>query len=113
MQDRYRFRVWSPRFNEYLESEDYQYEYCRLQRDGELDLVGEVGKDYIIEQCTGLKDIHKALIFEGDKFGDHYVVWRKGCWCVTKYGSAGMLLKYYLKRNPDAEITGNVHEVEI
>jgi len=58
---RFKFRVWDKGLNCYYAQ---MLDVVILQQNGWLVYDDE---DYILEQCTGLKDISDRLIFEGDK----------------------------------------------
>lgn len=84
MNDRFKFRVWDNNKKEYL---DKGY----IHRKGYLVMptmkndysLAEAEGDFIIEQCTGRKDINGTLIYEGDLvmvdgYIDKYkVIWDK------------------------------------
>ena len=76
-----------------------------------------------VEQCTGLPDIHKALIFESDELEitrtddpkciyNGIVVWDDYSW-QAELGDGSSVSLGYLFRHPqycEFEIIGNVHE---
>lgn len=72
MNDRLKFRVWSPRKKKYLSFEEYHYQF--IDNDGDLFLYPEAENfdcnfaygDEIVEQCSGLKAKDGRLIYEGD-----------------------------------------------
>lgn len=130
MQDRFKFRAWYTSISR-EEEPHYVYDIEQLY-DGyvnsgrhELAWVSDFGslldspEEYIIEQCTGLKDKNGKLIYEGDilKLTDQmidYIVevyWSKGMFCYDITPNNANLVFCDLTDNETiVEVIGNIHE---
>ena len=123
--DRFKFRVWDNVRKEYNR---YQSIYlaqeggvCYPLLDGGMTFPDE-DSEYIIEQCTGLRDVNGELIYEGDvirydKLYEGYtfvVKWKPDMvmfvlWDINKGGSA--ILGAGVEQC--AEIIGNIHTMSV
>lgn len=102
--DRFKFRVWSERNRRYLNK----------SQDGLIDLH----PDYVVEQCTALKDKNGRLIYEGDIVADKnnkfFIEYsdEEACFTVNLIGNSSSIRTlgcsdYWLATKT---IIGNIHE---
>ena len=110
MQDRFKFRVWCNRRNKYI------YNIQDVGADFSIDCWEDCFgdflccEDYVLEQCTGLKDKNGKLIYEGDivlvEDNKCPIEWESE---NARYNVVGYGEIAYLNYN-DIEVIGNIHE---
>ena len=111
-----KFRVWDKEAGEYLEGEEAKAFVLKLDGTHYVEMTFgyyDKGKDWVIEQYTGLED-RGVEIYEGDiirwanSVGREItapVVWNTRAWCWTAGDyMLGGLLEF------DLEVVGNIHE---
>lgn len=126
MQDRFKFRVWNKEQNRFHHSF-----CCDITASGTLVISqGIEGKkyivdddNYVVQQCTGLKDKNGKLIYEGDiiQIPDDYDTY--GMFACEKreiyFNEGGFRLKpkwdknsrgNWLEDTKDFEVIGNIYE---
>lgn len=125
MQDRFKFRVWDTKLNEYVKLDDrlimfqdYRGKLYLSRTPGWTfdDLKRVEDNRYIVEQCIGLRDKNGKLIYEGDilkvsEFGKPVEV---------RFKAIGFVLRREPSNTPgyendkyipeDSEVIGNIYE---
>lgn len=146
MNDRFKFRVFDKETGKYYKTRIskgsgcmvYQHPasshyawiqigtmFTELERDEKTYTLTELEPNFIIEQCTGLKDKNGKLIYEGDKveisvYGDvingGFVETDTQYQGIVVWAKQGLYVEvvdkfFYIPEEPeDVEIIGNIHE---
>lgn len=119
MTDRFKFRVWD-KYTHETPAEEMQFlcfNGCLVDSDG----CHHSPDDYIIEQCTGLKDKNGKLIFEGDLIKDRGEIKYQIMWKDARFVAVAIKEFDYMPDNLlnqkwsdtwKIEIIGNIHETK-
>ena len=121
MNDRFKFRVWDNNKKEYLyKGYIHRKGYLVMPTMKNDYSLAEAEGDFVVEQCTGLKDKNGNLIYDGDiiKSPSNSNVLRvyqeyTGLWRCVEYRVGGRKeLPLYQLCDYGVEICGNIHENE-
>lgn len=127
MEDRFKFRVWDKKIELWKGNyKDEQMPQCNLRCDtGEIEIINKdyARENFVIMQCTGLKDKNGKLIYEGDivkKIDSNALGYYRERICeiswddnfhmygiTTTLGDGYGLYEY---DSPQLEIIGNIYE---
>lgn len=116
--DRFRFRIWCKEINEYLVG-TFLVGGEMIHNAVDFESFLDVG-NFVIEQCTGLKDKNGNLIYEGDIVrcdrdfcGEgrvgliRTVVFSDGAFQIQKINKED---RYYIDAFHNFEVLGDIHE---
>ena len=113
--DRFKFRVWDNDRKCYTSVKPVVL--CNDRYTREIAMQDNDDLQYVIEQCTGLKDKNGRLIYEGDIVFIHsgmtegVIKFENGSF-VFDWRFAKPLAIPILKDTDDVEITRNIHEAD-
>lgn len=122
MNERFKFRVWDKKHNEYIPSNMIStllYFGYKDEFHIEFECFSTFADSLIIEQCTGLKDKNSNLIYEGDVVicDRDFQEGRVGLERVVVFSDTAFHLqrkdgtdRYYMDMFHNFEIIGNIHE---
>ena len=115
MNDRFKFRVWDNEQKRYTSVKPIVL--CNDWFIREIAMQDNDDGQYVIEQCTGLRDKNGLLIYEGDVVHQTVggltcrIVFYRGAFCGEFVGGFTSPLSGWFRPDFD-EVIGHIHEVE-
>lgn len=115
MNDRFRFRVWDKDRKRYTSV--MPVVLCNDRYTREIAMPDNGDGQYVIEQCTGLRDMNGKLVYEGDVVHQTVggltcrIVFYRGAFCGEFVGGFTSPLSGWFRPDFD-EVIGNIHEGE-
>ena len=100
MSDRLKFRVWDKRLSKWMDALKPCWTVYDEVRDQADHPENERDEEYVVEQCTGLRDSNGTLIYEGD-----IVEYGYPCSCFA--------VDFFEIRDEDVDsltVIGNIHQ---
>jgi uncharacterized phage protein (TIGR01671 family) len=117
MNDRFKFRAWwKPNYRKPIMLYDVEKTYDFMRGEPEsicADCFGEVleDEDYIVMQCTGLKDKNGKLIYEGDIIKETLTDFiNEEIITVVKWDKLNATYNLENSQNCEREVIGNIYE---
>lgn len=118
MNDRFKFRVWDKGLNRYLGKDKYEPAPLVMCNGNIAYLDDNAMRNYIVQQCTGLKDKNGTLIYENDfiknyDYRFYKVIWQDDAACfLVENIKTGCKQGIYslISLSNDLEVIGNIYE---
>lgn len=115
MNERFKFRVWDNEQKRFTSVKPVVL--CVDRKAREIAMQDNDDGQYMIEQCTGLRDMNGKLVYEGDVVHQTVggltcrIVFYRGAFCGEFVGGFTSPLSGWFRPDSD-EVIGNIHEVE-